>query len=164
MPGNGGFEAMAVLAGGPNKGSLVAISESLSEDDDNRVGWIWIKGKPEQFQLANVGGFDITDAAPLPDGGLLVLERRFRFDEGVKMRLRLIRQSQLLPGTTIAGDTLIETDHARVIDNMEGLAAHAGPAGDIIVTMISDDNFNHALQRTILLQFTLSAGDLATSE
>jgi hypothetical protein len=80
------------------------------------------------------------------------------------MRLRLVRAQQLQPGATIAGDTLVETDHAREIDNMEGLAAHAGPGGEIIVTMISDDNFNHALQRTLLLQFTLSAGDLATSE
>ncbi len=30
--------------------------------------------------------------------------------------------------------------------------------------MISDDNFNHGLQRTILLQFALSAGDIAASE
>jgi len=164
MTGNGGFEAIAVLPGGTNKGSLVAITESLRDGNGNRVGWIWIKGKPERFQLANVGGFDITDAAPLPDGGLLVLERRFRLDEGVKMRLRLIRQHQLQPGATIAGDTLVETDDTREIDNMEGLAVHAGPAGEIIVTMISDDNFNRALQRTILLQFTLSAGVLATSE
>jgi hypothetical protein len=29
--------------------------------------------------------------------------------------------------------------------------------------MISDDNFNRALQRTILLQFAISAADLAAS-
>ena len=51
--------------------------------------------RPRQFQLTNDGDFDVTDAAPLPDGGLLVLERRFRVSEGVRMRLRLIKQQQL---------------------------------------------------------------------
>jgi hypothetical protein len=117
-----------------------------------------------QFQLTNGGDFDVTDAAPLPDGGLLVLERRFRWGEGVKMRLRLIKQQQLQPGATIDAESLIDADTSREIDNMEGLAAHVGPGGEIVVTMISDDNFNHGLQRTILLQFALSAGDLAASD
>jgi hypothetical protein len=44
---------------------------------------------------------------------------------------------------------------------MEGLAVHAGAGGAVIVTMISDDNFNRDLQRTLLLQFTLGGNDLA---
>jgi hypothetical protein len=40
------------------------------------------------------------------------------------------------------------------IDNMEGLSTHRTAAGDLILTMISDDNFSF-LQRTILLQFKL---------
>ena len=44
---------------------------------------------------------------------------------------------------------------------MEGLAVHAGAGRQIIVTMISDDNFNHLLQRTLLLQFAIDGGDLA---
>ncbi len=42
------------------------------------------------------------------------------------------------------------------IDNMEGLAVHRTDAGDIILTLISDDNFS-PLQRTLLLQFRLVA-------
>ena len=38
---------------------------------------------------------------------------------------------------------------------MEGLAVHRGAGGETIVSMISDDNFNHLLQRTLFLQFTL---------
>ncbi len=130
----------------------------------NHIGWMWVKGEARQFQLTNGEDFDVTDAAPLPDGGLLVLERRFRWGEGVKMRLRLIKQHQLQPGATIDGESLLKADTSREIDNMEGLAAHVGPGGEIVVTMISDDNFNHGLQRTILLQFALSAGDLAASD
>jgi hypothetical protein len=164
MPKNGGFEAIAVLRGGSNKGKLVALSESKRDGDGNYVGWIWEgKDRPRKFYVTNDGDYDITDAAPLPDGGLLVLERRFRFSEGVRMRLRVIHAKQLRPRQVIDADILLAADGANEIDNMEGLAVHEGAGGETIVTMISDDNFNHRLQRTILLQFAISAGDLVAS-
>jgi len=48
-------------------------------------------------------GFDITDSAELPDGGPLVLERRFRYNEGVKMRIRRVAASEVKPGALIEG-------------------------------------------------------------
>jgi hypothetical protein len=153
-----------VLRGGPYQGKLVAFSERLRDGEGNHIGWIWEKdGRPRKFYLTNDGDYDITDAAPLPDGGLLVLERRFRWSEGVRMRLRLIKQQQLRPRKIIDADILVAADGGREIDNMEGLATHVAPNGETIVTMISDDNFNRGLQRTILLQFAISAGDLAAS-
>ena len=41
------------------------------------------------------------------------------------------------------------------IDNMEGLSVREGKDGEILITMISDDNFNTFLQRTILIEFAL---------
>jgi len=38
---------------------------------------------------------------------------------------------------------------------MEGLGIHHGPDGETVLSLISDDNFNHILQRTIFLQFML---------
>ena len=52
-----------------------------------------------------------------------------------------------------AGETLLEADLAHEIDNMEGLAISRDASGTAILTLISDDNFNTALQRTLLLQF-----------
>jgi hypothetical protein len=40
------------------------------------------------------------------------------------------------------------------IDNMESLSVHRTAAGDIVLTLVSDDNFS-PIQRTLLLQFTL---------
>jgi hypothetical protein len=40
------------------------------------------------------------------------------------------------------------------VDNMEGLSVNRDAKGEIILTLVSDDNFS-ALQRTILLQFRL---------
>ena len=59
------------------------------------------------------------------------------------------------PGAVMQGETLIEADMSYEIDNMEGLAVHRDASGETILTLISDDNFNTFLQRTILLQFTL---------
>jgi hypothetical protein len=77
---------------------------------------------------------------------LLVLERRYRI-EGVKSRLRLVRRDELKPETRIEGEMLFDAASAtnHEVDNMEGLAVHACAGGQIIVTMISDDNFNHLL-------------------
>jgi hypothetical protein len=155
MHDNQGIEAVTVLRGGPRKGSIVAFAERLTRGSGYHTGWIWIGSEAHKFQLQDIGGFNITDTASLADGSLLVLERYFRWSEGVKMRLRHIGASEIAPGARITGRTLFEGDSSFEIDNMEGLAVHQGPAGETIVSLISDDNFNHLLQRTLFLQFTL---------
>jgi hypothetical protein len=166
MKSNKGLEAVAILRAGPDKGSLVAFAENLPDAAGDHTGWLWVKGKPVEIHLTNPGDYDVTDAAGLPDGGLLVLERRYRWIEGVKSRLRLVRRDELKPDTRIGGEMLFDAASAtnHEVDNMEGLAVHAGAGGQIIVTMISDDNFNHLLQRTLLLQFAIEGSDLARAE
>lgn len=156
MRSNKGFEAVTVLAGGPNKGSVVAFSERFPDNPAQHTGWIWIAGEPRRLGYRDVGDFEVTDAASLADGTLLVLERRFRWTEGVKMRLRSFPPDEVRAGNVMQGETLLEADLSYEIDNMEGLAVHRSPEGETVITMISDDNFNSFLQRTILLQFTLT--------
>jgi hypothetical protein len=86
---------------------------------------------------------------------MLVLERRFRWLEGVKMRIRQLAIADIKPGARLEGRVLIQADNGFEIDNMEGIAVHRGSGGETILTLISDDNFNSLLQRTLLLQFTL---------
>src|SRR5690606_24637939 len=85
MSSNQGFESVSVLRAGPYKGATIAFAERLEDDAGNHTGWIWIEGKPRRLHMVDIGGFDVTDTAPLDDGGLLVLERRFRWTEGVRM-------------------------------------------------------------------------------
>lgn len=155
MRRNQGFEAMTVMKGGPHKGSIVALSERLYDSARNHTGWIQTGSGWDTFHISNIGDFDLTDIASLDDGTFFILERRFRWLEGVKMRIRRFSADALKAGTTVDGETLIEADLEYQIDNMEGLALSRGPAGETILTLISDDNFNHFLQRTILLQFAL---------
>ena len=155
MKSNKGFEAVAALKGGPFKGSVIAFSERFPGDIAHHAGWIWIKDQAQRVSLVDHGDFEITDATSLSDGTLLVLERRFRWTEGVKMRLRRIPAEEVKPGATLDGEILIEADLGSEIDNMEGLAAHVSASGETVLTLVSDNNFNSFLQRNLLLQFTL---------
>ena len=155
MQPNQGIEALAVLQAGPLRGSVVAFAERFTRGSDYHTGWVWIRGEPHRIQLQDIDGFNITDAAGLPDGGLLVLERYFRWTAGVKMRIRRLAPGEIVPGARLTGRTLLEADSSYEIDNMEGLAVHQGARGETVVSLISDDNFNSFLQRTIFLQFAL---------
>lgn len=74
------------------------------------------------------------------------------------MRVRHVKAKELVPGGLIEGEILLEADGAYEIDNMEGLAVHNEADGKVVLTLISDNNFNPLLQRTLLLQFTLAEG------
>lgn len=164
MGRNEGLEGVAVLHAGPLAGSLVAFAEHLPDGKGRHTGWVWVKGKPRAMSLTNPDDFSVTDAVGLADGDLLVLERRFRLLEGVRMRLRHIRADDIRPGAALDGDVLIEADQRQEIDNMEGLAVHEGAAGETVITLISDDNFNRVLQRTLLLRFAWRRDGVAKAE
>lgn len=156
-----GIEALTVLKGGPRKGALVAFTENPLRGDKVHRGWIWMKGVPKGFTVTGLGDFSITDAASLEDGSVLLLERRFRWLEGLRIRLRHVAADSIRAGAAVTGEVLLEADLSHEIDNLEGLAVSRSPSGETVITMISDDNFNRFLQRTVLLQFTLKEETLA---
>jgi hypothetical protein len=98
--------------------------------------------------------YDVTDLAFLPDGDLLLLERRFALLGGLGCRLRRMAGAAIAPGAQVDGEIVYESDGSHRIDNMEGLAVHR-EGRETIVTLISDNNFNRSLQRTLLLEFAL---------
>jgi hypothetical protein len=155
MPANQGFEAVAVIRAGALKGSVVAFAERYTRGSGYHTGWVWVAGQPQRLELQDIDGFNITDAAGLPDGGLLVLERYFRWSSGVRMRIRRLLPAEIKPGARLQGRILFEGDSSYEIDNMEGIAVHRGARGETVVSLISDNNFNRFLQRTVFLQFTL---------
>lgn len=166
MRPNQGVEAVTVLRGGGLRGAVVAFAEFMTDGQRNHTGWLWPRGgagEPQRLGLTIIDNYAITGTASLPDGSLVVLERYFRWTEGVKMRLRLIPASDIKPGAVLRGEVLIEADMSYEIDNMEAIATHRGPRGETIITLISDDNFNSILQRTLLLQFALAGTQTAAS-
>ena len=95
-------------------------------------------------------GFRATDAALLPDGRILILNRRFALFEGWSARLVAARIGR---GAIVAGPEIAALAAPLSVDNMEALAVTL-EGGRTIVWIASDDNFS-PLQRTLLLKFEL---------
>jgi hypothetical protein len=155
MPGKDGAEALAVApASSPLGGGLIVVAELLRTGGINARGWIVGGPKAGTFAVRRFDDYDVTDAAFLPDGDLLLLERKYGFPYGIAARIRRIAGADLGPGKTVDGPVIFEATLGHQIDNMEGLAITEGPDGETLIALISDNNQN-PLQRTLLLYFAL---------
>jgi hypothetical protein len=156
LPNNKGLEALAFIPRGlPLAGTLVAISERGLDKEGNTLAFLIGGPRPGTFTIRRSADFDISDAALLPAGDLLLLERKFSWTSGLFIRIRRVAQAEIKPGALVDGPSLLEADLGYEIDNMEGLSVHRSASGETVLTLISDDNFS-ALQRTVLLQFALA--------
>ncbi len=153
---NTGFEAIAFPpAGTRHDGAFVLLSERFA--GDRIQGWIMRNGKAKAFTLPEQGGLAVTDAAFTAAGDLLILERKVSLFGGLQIRIRRVLAEDFNPGSIERTDVLLTGNLSNALDNMEGMAIQPQPDGSSLITLISDDNFN-PLQRTLLLQFLLPAG------
>lgn len=154
---NSGLEAVAKPDGeSPLAGTLLAFPEHAPSQDGNLRGFIIDENSAAEFRIAKSKNFSITDADFLPNGDLVLLERKFSIAEGVALRIRRFDSVAIMPGALVDGEILIEADWSYEIDNMEALAISDMPGGDSRLTLVSDDNFSRN-QRTLLLEFRLPA-------
>jgi hypothetical protein len=153
--GNGGLESLAVLPGG----RWLAITEAMSVPDRPGLRRAWLGGPAQWMPVAYrpAEDFDPADAAPLPDGGALVLERSFSLFGGFGGRLVRIPAETLRaagPETVLEGEEILRLAAPLPVDNFEGVSAVR--IGDrTLVALVSDDNQN-LLQKTLLLLFVLA--------
>ncbi len=153
LPYNQGLEGLAFVPKGmPLAGSLLAVSERGLDKQGNILAFILGGATPGSFTVKRSDNFEVSDAAISPSGHLIILERYFRFFGGIHMRIRAIPLVDIKPYSLVDGKILIESGPSFEIDNMEALAITKNAAGEIIFTLMSDDNFN-SFQRTILLRF-----------
>ncbi len=99
-------------------------------------------------------GFDPTDAAQLPDGRILVLNRRFSLNRLFTGVLVLLAPSDLTEGDVLSGRVIARFEPPVISDNYEGLSVTT-EAGRPIIWIVSDNNYNR-WQRTLLLKFGVS--------
>lgn len=99
-------------------------------------------------------GFRPTDAAELPDGRILVLNRRFTPSSLFTARVTVIRVPDG-PNTIITGRTIAAFEAPAITENLEGISV-TEERGRTIVWLISDDNYMR-WQRTLLLKFALTS-------
>lgn len=147
---NQALEAVCIATeASPIAGSTLLIAETARGGGD-----AWLLGRLDRgpVRFARSPGLSPTACAFGPQGELYVLERGvalFSF----RMQLRRIPAGDVAPGATLRGEVILAASGGE-IDNMEGLAVDLSPAGETILTLVSDDNFND-FERTLLLRFSV---------
>lgn len=152
---NKGFETVTrAHPYGQHEGGLVVVSERSIDRQGNVFAAIIEGPNKGVFTVKRDGDFDITDGAFLPDGDLLLLERRFTMADGVAMRLRRIYGESISKGEVADGPVLMSADMGYQIDNMEAMDVWRRADGALMVSLMSDDNHS-MLQRNLYLEFRL---------
>ncbi len=154
-PSNKGAETLVRLS----DSRFIAISESLEDDDTHRA--LLFSGDPVEpgtditpFHYRPPLGYRVTDGLQLPDGRLLILNRRVALPNGFSAKVAIVDVSVVGKKEPVAGKVIATLAAPLLIDNMEGIAVTKdGP--DSIIWLISDDNFS-IFQRTLLMKFRLS--------
>jgi len=150
---NGELESVGYFKNGALKGHYIAVAETNLDTQGNTKAWAWNGKRSIAFSIKQLETYNITDIALLPDGDILVLQRSYGMAAFPGMAVSRFPASAIRQGKTVQPDTLLE---ARMpfyaIDNMEGLAV-CERSGELRVNILSDNNFNTARQRTLLLQF-----------
>jgi hypothetical protein len=157
-PSMRGPEAMARLA----DGRFLVFGEG-HEAEDGTTPLLLFEGDPAEAATRTVAlryrppaGYRPTDAAQLPDGRLLVLNRRFRLLSGFSAILSVADLPPLFaPGAVLEPRMLASFSGSITSDNLEALSV-GEENGRTIVWIASDDNYTPFLQWTLLLKFALA--------
>jgi hypothetical protein len=151
---NSGLEGLTKFA--PHM--LLAVAETPQDKNGDMPAWlISDNGKFEALGVKAHAPYEISDAAMGPDGNLYLLERHY-FGPlgGVVCAVREIDRASVKASARLEGKEIAEFTMRENIDNMEGLSLRPTADGKTLLYMISDDNYNHGMQRTVLLMFELA--------
>lgn len=152
-PLNEELESVGRFAAGPFRGDFIAISEFNADAQGNIRAWVWNAKRTVTFSVQRHEDYKITDLALLPDGGVLILERSFGPSLLPGMAIRRFEATAIKEDGTVEPQLLFAGRAPLfAVDNMEGIALCTRD-GETRVTIVSDNNFNTGLQRTLLLQF-----------
>ncbi|MFP5077330.1 esterase-like activity of phytase family protein [Rhizobium sp. YIM 134829] len=152
---NRGLETVAVSPeSSPLKGAPVIVAELSFDQQDHLLAAILEGPRRGPFSVVQHDPFAVTDGAFLPNGDLLLLERRFSFAAGLGMQVRRIDGDSIKPGAVVDGEIILSADLGYQIDNMEGLDVVMQPNEDTRLVIVSDDNHS-ILQRNLMLEFRL---------
>jgi len=153
---NAGLETIArAPTAGPLAGARIVVAEKSIDSQGNIFAAVLEGPQKGVYKVRRTDEFDVTDGVFLPDGDLLLLERRFSYARGVAMRLRQIPAGDIRPGALVDGEILLEANMAYHVDNMEALDVFRRADGRLIVALMSDDNQSW-IQRNLYLEFELA--------
>ncbi|WP_436116358.1 esterase-like activity of phytase family protein [Phyllobacterium sp. LjRoot231] len=153
---NRGIETIAYApASSPLQGARVAVTEKSINRAGDMFAAVLEGPRKGIFYVKRLDDFDVSDGDFLPNGDLLLLERRFSMASGVVMRIRQIPADSIKPNATVDGAFILQADMRNQIDNMEGLDVWQAEDGSTRLSLISDDNHS-IVQRNLYLEFRLA--------
>ncbi len=152
LPQNLGIEALTTM----QDGRMLAFSENThtSEGVTLAQGWIIGRGRVESLSYEIDPSYRPTDMATLPNGDILVLERHFSLAKGMAARLTQLPTKSIKVGQSIKGTVIADLAYPFNLDNMEALAVRKNKAGETLIYIMSDNNYNR-LQRNLLMMFKI---------
>lgn len=150
LPKNGAVEAMTLFS----PGTLLIMAEDANKDDNLHEAWLIGLTQVAQMTYRSDDNFKPTGLSMLPNGDVVVLERRFTLMQGLATRLKRLRREQVVENAVLEGEEIATLAFPYNIDNMEGVFARTGDYGETLIYLVSDDNYN-PLQRTMLMVFRL---------
>ncbi|UZK65729.1 esterase-like activity of phytase family protein [Sphingomonas sp. M1-B02] len=153
----GGPESMVRL----RSGRFVVISESSDPRGRPDARFLLVfagdptetRLPPKRFGYVPPADYDPTDVAELPDGRLLVLNRRFSVPGLFTAKLTLVDLREAAPGAVVTGVELATLERPLLHDNFEALALTREGA-ETILWIASDDN-GEVWEQSLLLKFRL---------
>lgn len=152
---NRSLEALMIAPqSSPLAGAAVIVAEDSLDDQGNMVAAILDGALHGRFTVRHYGGFDVSDGVFLPDGDLLLLERRFGLAHGLGVRIRRIAGADIKPDAVVDGKVIFQASSRDQIDNMEGIDVFRAADGTMHLILVSDDNHS-ILQRSLMLEFRL---------
>ncbi len=158
LPINGGFESIVRI----DKNTMFALAEPSLGKRRKFTGWLFGKGAPAGIPYEGKGGFTPTDMTTLPNGDVLVLERRIsprgsRYCAVILLPRAAIR-SDLPSGKTVKGTELFTVGGRNSgVEQVEGIAVKAIGKDAYQILLVSDDNYSES-QRTVLMEWRYKAG------
>jgi len=153
-PANRGPEAMVRL----KDGRTILFSEGEDRNDYGTEALVYtddpaVPGKPPLlFYYDAEGKGQVSDAAPLPDGRILLVHRRLGLGPLFTTTLAIVDPADIGKGRVVRSLAIGQVPEP-LRENYEG-AAVAVEDGRTFVWLVADDNFN-SWQRSLLLKFEL---------
>ena len=139
---NDGIEALAVNT----SGQVYAIPEMPPNGDKFHPIYKFRENKWQLITTVQIGDdFKVSEAEFIDDNNLILLERKFTFLDGFKIRIRrLIFDQDKIKSTQI----LLESDPWEFF-NLEGLSKWQDEHGNTYITLVSDNQFSPLLKTEI---------------